>query len=230
MLDNHHFRLRPTNFETVSDVAAGAKPARMTYAIAIATVVAFIVARIIWPADYVSEQAGFIPLRFMSTATGFVVPEWLTPLTATLAHGDWVHIGFNMLMLVYCGRSVETVLGPWPLAVLYLVGAYIAAAGQYVVGPLSPVPMIGASGAISAVLAVYALLFGRNDVKRWGPIPAHWVRAIWLAIAWTGLQWLVGLASTRGGGYQVATAAHVGGFLAGLALARPLLAWRYRGA
>jgi membrane associated rhomboid family serine protease len=72
-------------------------------------------------------------------------------------------------------------------------------------------------------------LFSRNEVKRIGPIPAHWVRALWLAVAWTGVQWMVGLASA-GSGYAIAWAAHVGGFLAGLALARPLLSWRYRGA
>ena len=210
-------------------MAAGAKPARLTYAIAGFTVAAFVLARLVWPTDFIAEQAGFIPLRFAGATTGFVVPAWLTPLTATLAHGDLLHIGFNILMLVYCGRSVEAVLGAGPLAVLYLVGAFVSASGQYVVGPMSPVPMIGASGAISAVIAVYALLFGRDSVRRWGPIPAHWVRAIWLALAWTGVQWMVGLAS-HGGGYEIATAAHVGGFLAGLALARPLLAWRYRGA
>ena len=210
-------------------MAAGVKPARLTYAIAVVTAIAFFVGRLIWPADFISEQAGFIPLRFSGDAVGFFVPALLTPLSATLAHGDWLHLGFNMLMLVYCGRSVEAVIGVWPMAVLYLIGAYIAAAGQFVVGPMSPVPMIGASGAISAVLAVYALLFGRNDVKRWGPIPAHWVRAIWLAVAWTAIQWMIGLVS-GGGGYEIATAAHVGGFLAGLALARPLLAWRYRDA
>ena len=208
-------------------VTAG--PARLTYAIAAVTVAAFVIGRLLWPADFISEQLGFVPLRFTAVANGFFVPAILTPLTATLAHGDWIHIGFNMLMLVYCGRAVESVLGWAPTAVLYLVGAYLSAAAQYLVGPMSPVPMIGASGAISALLAVYALLFGRNSVQRMGPIPAHWVRALWLALAWTGLQWLVGLAS-NGGAYQVATAAHVGGFLAGLALARPMLAWRYRGA
>jgi membrane associated rhomboid family serine protease len=210
-------------------MAAGAKPARLTYVIVGLTVAAYVFARLVWPTDFISEQAGFIPLRFAGSTTGFVVPAWLTPLTATLAHGDLIHIGFNMIMLVYCGRMVEAVLGMGPLTALYLIGAYLAAGAQYLVDPLSPVPMIGASGAISAVVAVYALLFGRNDVKRWGPIPAHWVRAIWLAVAWTAIQWMIGLVS-RGDGYQIATAAHVGGFLGGLALARPLLAWRYRGA
>lgn len=210
-------------------MAAGVRPARLTYAIAVATAVAFFIGRLIWPADFISEQAGFIPLRFSADAIGFAVPTLLTPLSATLAHGDWIHLGFNLLMLVYCGRAVEAVLGAGPLAVLYLVGAYVAAAGQYVVSPISPVPMIGASGAISAVIAVYALLFSRDQVSRWGPVPAHWVRAIWLAVAWTAIQWMIGLVS-GGGGYEIATAAHVGGFLAGLALARPLLAWRYRSA
>ncbi len=206
-----------------------AAQARLTFAIAATTAVAFVVARLAYPGDLVAEQAGFIPLRVFATGAGYVVPAWLTPLTATLAHGGWAHLGFNMLMLVYCGQAVEKVLGPWPVAVLYLVGAYLAAAGQYLVDPGSPVPMIGASGAISAVLAVYALLFGRNEVKRFGPIPSHWMRALWLAVAWTAVQWLVGVA-TSGDGQGIATAAHVGGFLGGLALARPLLAWRYRGA
>ncbi len=210
-------------------MAAGGRPARLTYSIAAVTVLAHIAWRLFTSDGFMTEQLGFIPLRFSSEALGFFVPAWLTPLTATLAHGDFVHLGFNMLMLVYCGRSVEAVLGTGPTATLYVMGAYVAAAGQFFVGPVSPVPMIGASGAISAVVAVYALLFGRNDVKRVGPIPSHWVRAIWLAVAWTAIQWMIGLVSS-GGGYQIATAAHVGGFLAGLALARPLLAWRYRSA
>lgn len=210
-------------------MAAGGRPARLTYIIAVGTVLAHFAGLLLTDGGFMVEQMGFIPLRFSSEAQGFIVPALLTPLTATLSHGDFIHLGFNMLMLVYCGRAVESVLGMGPMAALYIVGAYVAAAGQYVVGPVSPVAMIGASGAISAVLAVYALLFGRNDVKRWGPIPAHWVRAIWLALAWTAIQWMIGLVS-GGGGYEIATAAHVGGFLAGLALARPLLAWRYRGA
>ncbi|MFM9978613.1 MAG: rhomboid family intramembrane serine protease [Sphingomonadaceae bacterium] len=208
-------------------VRPGAAP--VTLGLTIVSVAAFVLARLIWPADFVSEQLGFIPLRVSAAAQGFVVPLALTPLSCTLAHGDMWHLGLNMLMLVWCGRGVETVIGPWPMLVLYGVGAYLAAAAQWLVEPGSIVPMIGASGAISGVLAVYALLFGRNEVKRIGPIPAHWVRALWLALAWTGVQWMIGLA-TRGGGYEIATAAHIGGFLAGLALARPLLAWRYRGA
>jgi membrane associated rhomboid family serine protease len=205
------------------------RTARLTIAITIVTGLAWIAAQLWGANEWVAEQAGFIPLRFAGQTDGFIVPEWLTPFTATLVHGDLMHIIFNMIMLVYCGRAVEQVLGALPLAILYLVGAVAAAFAQYLVDPSSPVPMIGASGAISAVLAVYALLFSRNEVKAIGPVPAHWVRALWLAAAWTGVQWLLSFATSRGT-YQIATAAHVGGVLVGLALARPLLAWRYRAA
>jgi membrane associated rhomboid family serine protease len=210
-------------------VAAGVKPARLTYALAGITVVAYVTGLVLTSGGFTTEQMGFIPLRLSGVTDGFVIPLALTPLTATLSHADLIHLGFNMLMLVYCGRMVEAVLGAGPLALLYVIGAYLAAGAQYLIDPASPVPMIGASGAISAIIGVYALLFSRNDVKRIGPIPAHWVRALWLAVAWTGVQWMVGLASA-GSGYAIAWAAHVGGFLAGLALARPLLSWRYRGA
>ncbi|MDB5712737.1 MAG: rhomboid family intrarane serine protease [Sphingomonadales bacterium] len=203
------------------------RTARLTSALAIVTGLAWIAAQVGGVDGWIAEQAGFIPLRFTGNTTGFVVPAWLTPWSATLVHGDALHITFNLIMLVYCGRAVEQVLGAWALATLYIVGAAAAAAAQFLVDPTSAVPMIGASGAISAVLAVYALLFSRNEVRAIGPIPAHWVRALWLAVAWTGVQWLLSFATSKGG-YQIATAAHVGGFLVGLALARPLLAWRYR--
>ena len=57
----------------------------------------------------------------------------LTPLTATLVHGGLLHLGFNMLMLVWCGTQVERVLGRTGLIVLYVVGAYAAALAQWAV-------------------------------------------------------------------------------------------------
>ncbi|WP_260582327.1 rhomboid family intramembrane serine protease [Sphingopyxis sp. PET50] len=61
-----------------------------------------------------------------------------------------------------------------------------------------------------------------------GPIPGHWVRALWLAAAWIGLQLLIGLTGGAGFG-NIAIWAHVGGFVAGLLLARPVLRWRFKG-
>ena len=85
--------------------------------------------------------------------------------------------------------------------------------------------MVGASGAISAVIGAFALSFGRAQGLH--PICAlnRWINALWLMVAWIVLQvmmgWLAG-----GQGYLLATPAHVGGFAAGLLLQRPLLLWR----
>lgn len=177
---------------------------------------------------------GFIPARVgglaMPGPAPFpLVPVLLTPLTATLVHAGWLHLGFNMLMLIFCGRQVEAVLGSGPVLVLYGVGAYAAAAAQWLAGPQVTVPMVGASGAISALMGTYSLLYSQRDVPALGPIPARIVRVLWLAAGWIGLQLLVGLVS-MGDGFgmgEIAIWAHVGGFLAGLLLTRPLLMARF---
>ncbi len=88
--------------------------------------------------------------------------------------------------------------------------------------------MVGASGAISAVIGTYALIYSRSQVSAIGPIPASVVRIVWLAAGWTVLQLMIGLAGINGGGFgAIAIWAHVGGFLAGLLLARPLLISRF---
>lgn len=194
-------------------------PARATNALTIGTIVAFVAA--LWFGPHLFLQAGFIPARFGMALGLPAVPFALTPLTATLLHAGWLHLGFNLLMLVYCGRLVEGVIGPRRLLMLYILGAYGAALGQYLVDPVSTSPMVGASGAISAVVAAYALMFGR-DVSRIGPIPGLVVRALWLAGAWIAIQWLVGLASGAGLP-NIATAAHVGGFVTGLLAVTPLM-------
>jgi len=158
-----------------------------------------------------------------------MLPFWLTPLSATLVHGGFVHLAFNMVMLVYCGRMLERALGWQGIALLYLVGAYAGAAGHWAFGPMSAAPMIGASGAISAILAAYAMLFAERPVAAIGPIPSRVVRVVWLAAGWIAIQLLIGFASGADG-QGIAIGAHIGGFAAGLALARPLLLWRYRNA
>lgn len=203
----------------------GVRRTRATNLIAIVTCLSWAVAALTGRSDWAAYQLGFIPVRAVVSGP-FLVPYGLTPLTATLVHGGLLHLVFNIVLFVYIGRTLEATLG-WPaMLILYVAGAYGAAVGQYFAGPNSVVPMIGASGAISAVLAVYALLFGRNEVKRIGPIPSHWVRALWLAAAWIGMQALIAFATLKTD-FGVATAAHVGGFVAGLILARPLLSWRY---
>ncbi len=201
------------------------RPMRATVAISVLTAFAYAVQGIAGP--HVILQAGFIPARLTEAFPFEAVPFWLTPLTATLLHGGLLHLGFNLLMLVYCGRQVESVLGGLRLVILYIVGAYGAALGQYLLDPGSTGPMIGASGAISAVVGTYALMFGRGQVRRIGPVPGIVVRALWLAVAWVFLQWGIGFAS-GGTASPIAFAAHIGGFVTGLVLMYPLLEWRYR--
>jgi membrane associated rhomboid family serine protease len=181
------------------------------------------------PADR-AFAGGFIPARIGGLPDDpLPVPAWLTPLTATLVHAGLLHLGFNLLMHLFCGRTVEAILGARGLLVLYVVGAYAAAAGQYAAGPDELVPMVGASGAVSAEIGAYALLFGRNRSKIADPRLAMLVHALWLGAAWVVLQMMVGYAFN----FDVPTIAwpaHIGGFLAGLMLAKPLLLLRWRGA
>jgi len=205
-------------------------PRTATNVIAAITGVAWILTALAGYADQAAYALGFIPLRVTMPVGGFAaVPAALTPLTATLVHSGLVHLGFNLLMLVWCGAQVERVLGANGTVTLYIVGAYAAAAAQWALDPTGTTPMIGASGAISAVMGAFALSFGRAKAFTNNLRVNRWINVFWLLAAWVVLQvmmgWLAG-----GQGYLLATPAHVGGFAAGLLLQRPLLLWRYRNA
>lgn len=185
----------------------------------------------------VSLGGGMIAARFAGAALpadlAMQVPVWLTPLSSTLIHAGLAHLALNLVMLAYCGARIERTLGSGALVAMYVVGAYAAALGQWLLAPHSIVPVIGASGAISAVVGAYALLFGQRRASSIGPISGEVVHIVWLAAAWVGIQALIGVAGMSvpgAGGASIAVGAHVGGFVAGLALARPLLRWHYRDA
>jgi membrane associated rhomboid family serine protease len=202
-------------------------PAHATTAIAVATVGAWLAVAAAGLTERAAIVGGFIPVRFtLGPDIVDAVPAWLTPLSATLVHGGFFHLGVNLLMLVFCGRLVEVAVGRWGVATIYVTGAYAAALGQYLADPGSTTPMIGSSGAASALIGAYAILYGTRTARAIGPVPANVVQVVWLALAWIGVQLLVGFAT----GGEIAIFAHIGGFFAGLALARPALRWRYRNA
>ena len=211
-----------------------------TNIIAVITALAFLPVELFGLTGRAAIIAGFIPERVNAFAAANItldipwLPLWLTPLSATLVHAGWMHLVFNLLMLIFCGRYVEQLLGQGRTILIYVAGAYAAAFGQWAMATLfmtpqdSVIPMIGASGAISALLGTYAVIYSQRGVNPIGPIPAHVVRIVWLAAAWTVLQLLIALA----GGFDaffggIAVGAHIGGFIAGLLLARPLLARRF---
>src|SRR5919197_2207284 len=143
----------------------------------------------------------------------------LTPITSMFLHGSWGHILGNSLYLWVFGNNVEDSMGRFRFVVFYLLTGLVAAASQVVVSPDSPVPMVGASGAISGVLGAYLVLYPRVRVNMFFlffllPIPAYLV-LLW----WIGTQLLAGLSTLAGAeGSGVAVWAHIGGFFAGLVL------------
>jgi membrane associated rhomboid family serine protease len=179
---------------------------------------------------YFIAIAGFIPARL----SGLLVlpgalPTWLTPFSSALIHGSWLHLMINMLMLLIAGSQVERVIGGSGLLLAYVIGALVAAAAQFIVDPTSPIPMVGASGAISALFGLYGVFFGRPKQVSANQRINRAIHVVWLLVAWVILQWMAGLLA-GGQGVMLATPAHIGGFIAGLLLQRPLLLWRYRGA
>ena len=145
-------------------------------------------------------------------------------ITAAFLHAGWSHILFNMLFLYVFGDNVEDALG-WKYLPFYLAGGVIGNVVQYVTGPGSAVPILGASGAIAAVLGAYWLLYPRNTVKTLIflfffvtiiNLPASYLLLFWfLTQLFNGATSFV--ASSSGTG--VAYFAHIGGFLSGIALA-----------
>lgn len=152
-----------------------------------------------------------------------VVPPFATLLTSMVLHGGWLHIIGNMLYLWTFGNNVEDSMGHGRFIVFYILCGIAAALAHAVQDIQSTVPMIGASGAISGVLAAYLLLYpkARILVLVWlglfvttVRVPAMVVLGFWILLQIVNLA--LASASDEPGG--VAWMAHVGGFAAGLVL------------
>jgi len=153
--------------------------------------------------------------------------SYLTLFTSQFLHGDWLHLIFNMLFLWVFGNNIEDRLGRIRFLPFYLICGALAGLAQSAADPDSPVPLIGASGAISAVLGAYLVLYPRVGV--WSVVvplvflPFKIPAWLWLVI-YLALQ-IVYLGDSAGGG-DVAYLAHIGGFAAGAALIKPFLIGR----
>ena len=181
-------------------------------------------------------EFGLVPCRLTGacpTAADLPSPVF-TIFTSMFLHGGLFHIAGNMLYLWIFGNNVEETLGHGRFLGFYLGSGVAAAATQTLAGPGSPVPMIGASGAVSGVLGAYIVLFPHARVLtliifgffwRLVRIPAVFVLGFWMVV-----QILNGLGSLGAGG-GVAWFAHIGGFFAGmglLPLLRPRVPDRWR--
>lgn len=148
-----------------------------------------------------------------------------TLLTCMFLHGSWLHLGGNMLFLWVFGDNIEDVMGHWSFLAFYCLTGVAASASQVWLNTGSQIPLVGASGAISGVLAAYIILFPRGRVVSLiflGVFVTTLLLPAWIMIGyWIALQLLQGFLSfgvrtAQTGG--VAYFAHIGGFLAGLVL------------
>jgi membrane associated rhomboid family serine protease len=164
---------------------------------------------------------GAVPSALFGGESPSPLSPTMTLFTAMFVHGGLMHVGGNMLYLWIFGNNVEDVLGHGRYRIFYLASGVAAALAQTAIGPGSPVPMVGASGAVSGVLGAYLLLFPHAHVTtliilgfffRLVKIPAVFVLGFWIVV-----QVLNGLGSFGASG-GVAFFAHIGGFVAGMGL------------
>ncbi len=148
--------------------------------------------------------------------------SWLTVLSSMFLHGGWMHIIGNMWFLWIFGDNVEDAMGPARFLVFYVLCGLAAAAAQVVANTTSPIPMVGASGAIGGVMGAYIVLYPRVHVHMlfiFGfYVTTFAIPAVWMLGYWILVQVLGGVSSVGVTGGGVAFWAHVGGFVAGAIL------------
>ncbi|GAB4534804.1 MAG: rhomboid family intramembrane serine protease [Anaerolineae bacterium] len=177
-------------------------------------------------------QFGLIPAKFWAVEGA---ARWVPVFTSMFLHGGWWHLISNMLALYIFGDNVEDRMGHGRYLVFYLLGGMVAGLAHAWAYPRSPLPTVGASGAIAAVLGAYLVLYPLARVVTLVPIPLFFfpileIPAIFYLGSWFLSQLFNGTfaLTTRtfqaGGG--VAWWAHVGGFVAGLVLVHLFAAHR----
>ena len=169
------------------------------------------------------HRYGAIPAALLGgEVQGQAVPPGMTVLTSMFMHGGFLHLGGNMLYLWIFGNNIEDVLGHWRFAAFYIIGGVVAAYSHALASGGSVIPMVGASGAVAAVLGAYVLLYPKARVHTLVflgffvtviQLPALIVIGFWAIIQMA--NGLVMSGSAEPGG--VAWFAHIGGFLYGLA-------------
>jgi membrane associated rhomboid family serine protease len=151
--------------------------------------------------------------------------QWITVLTAMFMHAGWMHIIGNMVFLWAFGPEIEDAMGPIRYLAFYLLGGLVAFGAQIGLDTHSTVPNLGASGAIACVMGAFLITYPRDEIRtlliigwfvKMTVLPASLLIGLWFLIQlFSGIG---SIAHVQAGG--VAYAAHVGGFVFGLALAR----------
>jgi membrane associated rhomboid family serine protease len=149
---------------------------------------------------------------------------WGALFTSMFLHGSWMHLLGNMWFLWIFGNNIEDSMGHLRFLFFYVLSGLVAAGAHVVSDPSSAVPTVGASGAISAIMGAYFLLYPRARVMTLVPI-VIFIRIIplpaWLMLGYWFLIQILSAGVTGPGGGGVAFWAHIGGFVAGVALIIP---------
>jgi membrane associated rhomboid family serine protease len=168
--------------------------------------------------------------------------NWLTPVISLFLHGGWMHLLGNALFFWVFGNNVEDVMGRGRFLAFYLLCGVVASAAHVAVDPSSPVPTVGASGAISGIMGAYLVLFPRVRVRMLFPLfiifPIIAFPAWAVLIYWFATQLLSGLPQAFAPNPEIAGGvavwAHIGGFATGALLVKafenPVLVARRRSA
>lgn len=216
----------------------------VTMSLIVANIAVFFVQKGLAPPDaaHFLYNYALVPAVYGSPSlardAGFNPFNVLPFLTNTFMHGGYLHLILNMWTLWLFGLPVEDRLGPWRFLLFYLTCGLAGSVGHLVFNLDSTIPALGASGAIAGVLAGFVRLFSKEKVALIQPIfifPVLFhLSAIWFTALWFGIQVLQGafqLTQETAGG--IAWWAHIGGFVAGFAIAgwlanapRPPAPWR----
>ena len=160
--------------------------------------------------EFWGYNLAFVAKRY-TVAGAFDIYAITSPFTHLFLHGGWLHLAMNGMMFLAFGAASERMLGARKAVALFFLCGVVGAFTQFVLAPTSPIPMIGASGALSGLFAAVILRLqksGQMPVGKWG---------IWgIAAMWVGLSFVTALVGGAVGIGNVAWAAHAGGFLAGI--------------
>jgi membrane associated rhomboid family serine protease len=176
------------------------------------------------------DRWGTIPAQLTAAvqAGDWVSPATLAVFTSMFLHGGWLHLLGNMLYLWIFGNNVEDRMGRLLFLLFYLAGGVAAVVGQTLIDPTSTDPMIGASGAIAAVLGAYLVLFPGARIQslvflgffyQLIDVPAVIVLGFWFVLQ--VIDGIGSLGATDSTLVNVAFFAHIGGFVAGALVALP---------
>lgn len=159
-------------------------------------------------------RLAFVPARY--THDGFFdVWAIVSPFTHLFIHGGWFHVLMNGVMFLAFGAAAERMLGKQKSAMLFVLCGFAGALTQFAIDPFTDTPMIGASGALSGLFAAVLI-----RLQKTGMMPAGRFGIWGIAALWIGLSLVGALMAGMAGLGDVAWAAHIGGFMAGIGLSR----------